>query len=80
MELQLFILGHVILFGICIFMGMMQWFGAEVLRDMRDIALKNSDYSFGGAGTIFDYLGLALVTFIPLEIIYWLLHWMIVGF
>ena len=80
MEMQLFILGHVILLGICIFIGMMHWFGDEFLKGMRDIALKNSDYSFGSAGTIFDYLLLALAVFIPLEIIYWLLHWMIVVF
>ena len=58
METQFFILGHVILFGIC-------------MTSLSAMAADDGHHAF-------ELPFLALLYFIPLEIIYWVLHWLLV--
>ena len=60
METQFFILGHVILYGICMIIAG-RVFGI------------NDDY-----GSLWPTLMCGLVFFIPLEAVYWFLHWLII--
>ena len=62
MEMQFFILGHIILLAICVGRGVFN--GVFEGDDFGDIVW--------GAGYMFFAL------FIPLEIIYWGLHWWLV--
>ena len=59
MEMQLFILGHIILLAICL--------GVGATLDTGDDRGDSIFVALGG-------LGIFLV-FIPLEIVYWVLHW-----
>ena len=59
MEMQLFILGHVLLLGIC---------AATMVicaKDAKEVPA-------------FDFCLYILFLFVPLEIIYWILHWIFV--
>lgn len=58
MEMQLFILGHMILYGICV------------------VAVVSPLVAEGCSPV--EPPGYALLYFIPLEIIYWVLHWLLV--
>ena len=64
MEMQLFLLGHVILLGMCFCTAIV-----AITQANQENIEKVSPFTFLLATAIY---------FIPLEIIYWVLHWIFV--
>ncbi|ANS03911.1 hypothetical protein [uncultured Mediterranean phage uvDeep-CGR2-AD3-C191] len=71
MEMQLFLLGHVILLGICFCTAMVSGYGSFIIEQVSGMT---------GLEALADkeVLGNTLIYFILLEIIYWVLHFTLI--
>ncbi len=75
MEMQLFILGHVILFGIC----SVGSFVVAAIQHEERIKIPIGERKNVPIDEFWStFWTFTLITFIPLEIIYWGLHWWLV--
>lgn len=80
MEMQLFILGHVILLAVCLAMTIAMFKANALLEFVDPNAKVEAKTVFTEDKKLIEMYLIWFALFGFFEIIYWLLHWMIVGF
>jgi len=80
MEMQLFILGHVILLAFCLAMTIATFKADALLEFVKPNAKVEPKTAFEEDRKLIEMYLMWFGLFALFEIIYWLLHWMIVGF